>query len=123
MSSPFDPTDFRIPSGITYVCAGGETAALRTHDEAMLRYLADKSSGFPGRANQEAEIESARTAIARLWAVQPGDIGFVSNVAEGVAMVAESLDWREGDAIAIDAVEYPSVVDGNRIALPPVQAF
>jgi len=110
MPALFDPTDFRIPSGITHVCAGGETAALRTHDAAMLRYLADKSSGFPGRANQEAEIDAARTGIARLWSVQPGDIGFVSNVAEGVAMVAESLDWREGDAIAIDAVEYPSVV-------------
>jgi hypothetical protein len=31
-------------------------------------------------------------------------------VAEGVSIVAESLDWRDGDSIAIDANEYPSVV-------------
>ncbi|HVZ06463.1 aminotransferase class V-fold PLP-dependent enzyme [Rhodopila sp.] len=122
MPALFNPADFRLPTGVTHVCAGGETAALRSHDAAMLRYLADKSAGFPGRTNQEAEVEAARAGIARLWHVRPEDIGFVSNVAEGVSIVAESLDWREGDAIAIDAVEYPSVV--GPIALrrhPPVR--
>ncbi len=106
----FDPADFRLPPGIVHVCAGGETAALRAHDQALLRYVADKSSGLPGRTAQENEIESARVGVARLWHVTQGDIGFVSNVAEGVSIVAESLDWREGDSIAIDANEYPSVV-------------
>lgn len=110
MNPLFDPVDFRIPPGITHVCAGGETAALRRHDEAVLRYLADKSAGLPGRSAQETEIDNARAGIARLWNVDPGDIGFVSNVAEGVSIVAESLDWRDGDSIAIDAHEYPSVV-------------
>ena len=83
---------------------------MRRHDEALLRYVADKSSGLPGRSAQETEIENTRTGVARLWGVDPGDIGFVSNVAEGVSIVAESIDWREGDSIAIDAHEYPSVV-------------
>jgi selenocysteine lyase/cysteine desulfurase len=110
MNPLFDPADFRLPSGITHVCAGGETAALRSHDEALLRYVADKSAGLPGRTAQENEIECARAGMALLWGVSPGDIGFVSNVAEGVAIVAESLNWHEGDSIAIDANEYPSVV-------------
>src|SRR5450432_299114 len=110
MNPLFDPAGFRLPPGIAHVCAGGETAALRAHDEAMLRYLADKSSGLPGRTAQEAEIEAARAGIARMWGVSSAGIGFVSNVAEGVSIVAESLDWREGDSICIDAVEYPSVV-------------
>lgn len=106
----FPPGDFRLPAGISHVCAGGETAALHRHDEALLRYVADKSSGLAGRSAQEAQIEAARAGMARLWGVDHGDIGFVSNVAEGVSIVVESLDWREGDAIAIDADEYPSVV-------------
>jgi cysteine desulfurase / selenocysteine lyase len=106
----FDPGEFRLPAGITHVCAGGETAALRSHDAALLRYVADKSRGLTGRTAQEAEIEAARAGVARLWGVAVPDIGFVSNVAEGVSIVAESLDWRDGDAIAIDANEYPSVV-------------
>jgi selenocysteine lyase/cysteine desulfurase len=110
MEPLFDPADFRLPPGIAHVCAGGETAALRSHDEALLRYVADKSRGLPGRTAQESEIENARAGMARLWGVDRGDIGFVSNVAEGVSIVAESIDWREGDSIAIDAHEYPSVV-------------
>ena len=110
MNPLFDPADFRLPPGITHVCAGGETAALRAHDEALLRYVADKSSGLPGRTAQEQEIEDARAGMARLWGVDQGDIGFVGNVAEGVSIVAESIDWRDGDSIAIDAHEYPSVV-------------
>jgi cysteine desulfurase / selenocysteine lyase len=110
MQPLFDPSDFRLPAGIVHVCAGGETPALRTHDEALLRYITDKSTGLPGRAAQEAEIEAARSGMARLWGVSAGDIGFVSNVAEGVSIVAESLDWHEGDSIATDANEYPSVV-------------
>ena len=110
MTPLFDPADFRLPSGVAHVCAGGETAALRSHDEALLRYVADKSIGAPGRIKQERQIEDARAGLARLWGVQPADIGFVSNVAEGVSILAESLDWQEGDSIAIDANEYPSVV-------------
>src|ERR1700727_4105589 len=97
MNPLFDPADFRLPNGVSHVCAGGETAALRSHDEASLRYVADKSRGLPGRTAQEAEVEAARAGMARLWGVSATDIGFVSNVAEGVSIVAESLDWRDGD--------------------------
>jgi selenocysteine lyase/cysteine desulfurase len=110
MDPLFDPADFRLPPGVAHVCAGGETAALRAHDAALLRYVADKSRGMKGRDAQEAEIETARAGMARLWGVAPGDIGFVGNVAEGVSIVTESIDWREGDSIAIDAHEYPSLV-------------
>jgi selenocysteine lyase/cysteine desulfurase len=120
MNPLFDPADFRLPPGVAHVCAGGETAALRSHDEALLRYVRDKSSGMPGRALQETEVEAARAGIARLWGVVPGDIGFVSNVAEGVSIVAESLRWRDGDSICIDANEYPSVVGPVAMRRDPV---
>jgi cysteine desulfurase / selenocysteine lyase len=106
----FDPRDFAIPDGVTHVCAGGETACLRRHDAALSRYLRDKSRGMAGRTAQEFEIDRARAGIARLWGVDAGSIGFVSNVAEGVSIIAESLHWRDGDNIVIDANEYPSVV-------------
>jgi selenocysteine lyase/cysteine desulfurase len=105
----FDPRDFAIAPGITHVCAGGETACLRRHAAAMSRYLHDKSSGMAGRIAQETEIARARAGIALLWGVDAGSIGLVSNVAEGVSIVAESVDWRDGDNIVIDADEYPSV--------------
>ncbi len=111
ISSPlFNPADFRIAPGITHLCAAGETPFLRQHDAAFSAYAADKSAGPAGRHHQEAMMESARARAGRLFHVAPADIGFVSSVAEGVAMVVESLDWRAGDTVLVDPDEYPSVV-------------
>lgn len=106
----FDPRDLIIADGIAHLCAGGESACLHRHASAFSRYLRDKSNGMAGRVAQEAQIARARAGVARAWHVDAGSIGFVSNVAEGVSIVAESLDWREGDNLVIDANEYPSVV-------------
>lgn len=106
----FDPRDFLITEGVAHLCAGGESACLHRHAAAFSRYLRDKSSGMAGRVAQEAQIARARAAIAHAWNVDTASVGFVSNVVEGVSMVAESLDWRDGDNIVIDANEYPSVV-------------
>src|SRR6185436_16050004 len=89
----FDPQDFIIADGITHLCAGGESACLHRHASAFSRYLRDKSGGMAGRVAQEAQIDRARAGIARAWNVDAASIGFVGNVAEGVSIVAESLDW------------------------------
>ncbi len=78
---------------------------------------------MPGRTAQEVEIEAARAGMARLWGVSPGDVGFVSSVAEGVSIVTDSLDWRDGDSIAIDANEYPSVVGPVMMRRSPAVAL
>ena len=109
MDAIFNPSDFRIPPGIAHVCAAGETPFLRRHDAAFAAYAEDKSAGSPGRTRQEATLASARDRAARLFAVDPGEIGFVSSVAEGMSMVVESLDWRDGDEVLVDPDEYPSV--------------
>lgn len=109
-ASLFDSKDFRIPTGVVHVCAGGETPFLLRHDAALLRYATDKSDGMRGRESQAAEVERVRRLVADLWKVRCHEIGFVSNVAEGVSMVAESLQWSPGDNICVDSNEFPSVV-------------
>ncbi|MCX7384565.1 MAG: aminotransferase class V-fold PLP-dependent enzyme [Alphaproteobacteria bacterium] len=106
----FDPADFRIPEGVSHVCAGGEPPFLFAHDAALLRYAEDKSSGMPGRTAMEAEVNRAQARVAARWGAVADEIGFVSSVADGVAMVAESLEFRPGDNIVVDALEYPSIV-------------
>ena len=106
----FDPADFHIGSNITHVCAGGETPFLRRHDDALARYIHDKSQGSPGRIAQEATVERAREQMATLWNVRSDEIGWVSNVAEGVSIVLDSLDFQHGDNVCVMATEYPSVV-------------
>lgn len=110
MEPILDPADFRIPAGIAHVCAGGETPFLHRHDAALLAYARDKSLGVPGRDAQDAVVLAARGRLAAAWGVERADIGFCANVAEGVSLVIESLDWREGDNLVVDPDEYASVV-------------
>jgi selenocysteine lyase/cysteine desulfurase len=114
----FDPAEFRLPDGITHVCAGGETAFLRRHDEAFRRYADDKSRGPRGRVAQDAVVEHARVLSARAFGVAPESIGFVSSVAEGMSLLVDSLDWRAGDTVCLDPTEYPSLVVPLRLGLP-----
>ena len=106
----FDPADFRIPTDVSHVCAGGETPFLWCHNEALARYAHDKSQGAPGRDTQEAVLERTREQLAALWGVQSDEIGWVSNVAEGVSLVLDSLRLQQGDNICVMAIEYPSLV-------------
>lgn len=106
----FDPADFRIEAGVAHLCAAGESAFLRRHDAALLRYAAVKSSGMGGREAQDEEVEAAREAAARLLGADARELGFVSSVAEGVSLVTESLEWRAGDNVCVAGHEFPSVL-------------
>ena len=106
----FDRADFRIPDGVSHVCAAGETPFLRRHDAAMESYAADKSRAMFGRDAQDTQLLRARQLLAAAWGVDVGDIGFSASVADGVSLLVESIDWREGDNVVFNGDEYPSVV-------------
>ncbi|WP_421989080.1 aminotransferase class V-fold PLP-dependent enzyme [Roseococcus sp.] len=109
MSALFPPEDFHITPGVAHLCAGGKTPVLRRTADAIIRYLADKSDGPAGDLRQEEEILGLRRRIAGSWGCAVADIGLVSSVAEGVSMLAASLDWRAGDEVVVPDVEYPSL--------------
>ena len=59
--------------------------------------------GGPRRAHPEA----GGTAIG----AAPDEIAFVRNTSHGLGLVAEGLDWRPGDEVAVaTSLEYPSNV-------------
>jgi len=109
MEPLFAPSDFLITPGVAHLCAGGRTPALRRQAEALTQYLADRSDGPAGDGRQEAAVQRVRGLIAQGWGCAVGDIGLVSSVAEGVSMLAESLDWRPGDEVVVADIEYPSL--------------
>ena len=58
-----------------------------------------------------ARVAEVRARIAALIGASPGEIAFVKSTSHGLAMVAEGLDWRPGDEVAVaSALEYPSNV-------------
>ena len=106
----FDLAAFDLPERVVHVCAGGETPPLRRHAPSFAAYLKDKGDGMPGRTSQNLVLERVRDRIGKMWHVAPRDIGFVSNVAEGISMLFESIEWKAGDNVCFDGNEYPSIV-------------
>jgi cysteine desulfurase/selenocysteine lyase len=54
------------------------------------------------------DIEKLRVAAAKLINCHGEEIALVKNTSEGIATVANGIDWRPGDRIVTTAVEYPA---------------
>jgi selenocysteine lyase/cysteine desulfurase len=106
----FDPRDFYIEDGIAHLASGGLSPMLREHDDAFREFNRDKGLGMLGGDRLEAHVQTARSLAASVFHAQVGDIGLVSNVAEGMSILAESISWRDGDNVCVDGQDFASVV-------------
>ncbi|KAL2818830.1 PLP-dependent transferase [Aspergillus granulosus] len=95
---------------IIHVGAAGSSLPLKSHHDALTRYTTHKAAGHKGYTELQREVDEVRSLAAISWGVQRDDIGFVSSVAEGVSILVESLDWKQGDTVYVDRDEFPSVV-------------
>ncbi|QDU87740.1 putative cysteine desulfurase [Pirellulimonas nuda] len=62
-------------------------------------------TAWPAWAKQ---AEATRRDAAALIGADPGEIALVANTTAGINLVAEGIDWREGDNLVLPADEYPS---------------
>jgi len=53
-----------------------------------------------------ATLDRTRNAIARLIAASDDEVTFTQNTSEGINIVASMLDWREGDNVVLNNLEY-----------------
>ena len=56
------------------------------------------------------DIAALRESVARMVNAAKEEIAFVKNTSEGIATVANGVDWRAGDRIVTTDVEYPANV-------------
>ena len=69
------------------------------------------AQGSAASSHWWARVAEVRARIAVLVGAAPEEIAFVRSTSHGLAMVAEGLDWRSGDEVAVaSALEYPSNV-------------
>ncbi|HET8626549.1 MAG TPA: aminotransferase class V-fold PLP-dependent enzyme [Thermomicrobiales bacterium] len=101
--------DFWGAAEVAHLCAGGETAALHSHAAAVERFFAQKSGGMAGREDGlMGLLARCRRQVGALLGVDPADIAFLSSASEGLNQLAAGLDWRPGDNVVIEDIEYPS---------------
>ena len=69
------------------------------------------AQGNTGSKHWWARVAEVRARTAELIGAAPEEIAFVKSTSHGLALVAEGLDWRAGDEVAVaSALEYPSNV-------------
>jgi selenocysteine lyase/cysteine desulfurase len=54
------------------------------------------------------EVEQIRSKAASFIGGEPQEIAFVKNTSHGISIVAEGLDWKEGDNLLISEKDFPS---------------
>lgn len=104
-------TDFLHLDRVTHLAGGGQTPFLVRAQAALDRFTQAKGTGLAGqRANDEVRARVA-AKVASLLGASPADIGFPSSVAHGISLIADSLDWREGDNVVMERWEFPSLMN------------
>jgi cysteine desulfurase/selenocysteine lyase len=85
--------------------------------------LSQAQHGLARITEWEQGVERVRGISARLLGCQPAEIAFVRNTSHGLSLVAQGLDWREGDnVLCAVSEEYPSnIYPWQRLASRGVQ--
>jgi cysteine desulfurase/selenocysteine lyase len=101
--------DYIRAGEVAHLCAGGETAVLRSQQEVVARFSAQKSEGMSGREDGlMGTLERCRARVAALLGVDAADVAFLDSASDGVNQLAAGLDWRAGDNVVLEDIEYPS---------------
>ncbi len=75
----------------------------------MERFFALKSGGVAGREEGLMDLLArCRQRAAALLGVESADVAFLSSATEGANQLVAGLDWRAGDNVVVEDIEFPS---------------
>jgi len=89
---------------------GGVAPISKRAADALTKYTGEALNDAYLSGNWYGHAETTRKLAAQIINASPDEIAFVKNTSEGLAFVANGLDWRGGDEIISTAVEYPANV-------------
>lgn len=103
--------EFSSETAESYFNSSGSTLCpARVKDEVvsfMEALCSDSAEAF--KRSQRAH-ERLRKNLAGLFGADPAEIALTHHTAEGASVIANGIDWREGDTILTLDREYPSTV-------------
>jgi selenocysteine lyase/cysteine desulfurase len=86
----------------------GVTPLPRSAVDAINTYARQAEHGAYLDTSWYKDIETLRQWSAAMLNAHRDEIAFVKNTSEGIALVANGIDWKAGDRIVTTAVEYPA---------------
>jgi selenocysteine lyase/cysteine desulfurase len=91
--------------------AGVAPTSIRVRDAVTDWFDRHVARGILYEEGWEQTAEACRARFASLIGASADEIAFVRNTSNGLALVAEGLDWKQGDRVAVATeIEYPSNV-------------
>ncbi len=109
ITSVISKDNFLRVAEVAHLCAGGETAILRSHSAVVERFFTLKSNGFDGReVGVMGLLQRTRERTGALLGVPAADIAFLNSASDGLGQLAAGLDWHPGDNVVVEDLEFPS---------------
>jgi len=88
----------------------GASPLPRVVADAMRKYVHETETTAYLTGNRYAELDTIRGVAANMINAEADEVALLKNTAEGLSIVAYSIDWRPGDRIVTAAGEYPANV-------------
>lgn len=84
------------PVPISVADAAAQAGRLQGHDPAHMNQILAK------------RMQTAREHAAHLWGAAPDRVAFIQNTSHGLSLIANGIDWQDGDQIVVSSQEFPS---------------
>lgn len=86
--------------------------------ESIDRYTRDLlDNGFVHYREWSGEVRRVREAAAKFIGAQSDEIAFTPNTSSGLAIIANGIEWQEGDNVVLADCEFPAnVIPWQRIS-------
>ncbi|MEO8288514.1 MAG: aminotransferase class V-fold PLP-dependent enzyme [Chloroflexota bacterium] len=100
---------FPVTEHYTYLNHAACTPLPTPGVEALARHWqAESTGGTNSEPAAWAINDNAREKMARLIGAHSDEIGWIQNTSTGISLVANGLDWREGDNVVTVQGEFPA---------------
>ncbi len=103
-------SDFLALDEYIHLAAGGEPAQLKSAATAFAEFLSDKSRGIRGRERFFVVSQEVRDRLAQLLNVRATELAFLGSSSDATNLICWSLDWRPGDNVVLNNLDYPSML-------------
>jgi len=101
--------EFPVTRSYVYLDHAGVAPVSLRGKRAVEKFLSEATeSGMFNYKQWMDRVEEVRRSCAILTGAEPEEIAFVKNTSQGISIVAEGLDWKEGDNLLICEKDFPS---------------
>lgn len=101
--------EFPVTNNFIYLDHAAVSPLSNRVKDAVNEFLGEATeSAYFGYSRWMGRVGEIRATCAELIGSEVDEVAFVKNTSHGISLVAQGLDWREGDNVIVFEKEFPS---------------